>query len=297
MEGTTRKSKADQKAIVKACKRYIETHLDEDITLESLAKQYDLPSRNLWRYFKNTGVYTVAEYIRLRKVHLAARSLRHGKTVKDAKESGFFQSKTHFTESFTEYYGISPWRFRKSRGMELMTEPKIMRRPEFHIVGYMFKGTEFIDWEDSGAYYIIQDFPVVSARDWARIGGGADMIGTWIVKNDTHYYIFGPGVKEVRFIPEQMDTCFVPGGLFAVFPVEKPKNPEDSTVLCENVQVTWFYALKQWMPDSDYEVDESRIAYEYYLDGQNSVCVPVVSRNKPTEETEQLELKDHNKTG
>ena len=94
-----------------------------------------------------------------------------------------------------------------------------------------------------------------------------------------------------------MDTCFVPGGLFAVFPVEKPKNPEDSTVLCENVQVTWFYALKQWMPDSDYELDESRIAYEYYLDGQNSVCVPVVSRNKPTEETEQLELKDHNKTG
>lgn len=297
MEGTTRKSKADQKAIVKACKRYIETHLDEDITLESLAKQYDLPSRNLWRYFKNVGGYTVAEYIRLRKVHLAARSLRHGKTVKDAKESGFFQSKTHFTESFTEYYGISPWRFRKSRGMELMTKPKIMRRPDFHIVGYMFKGTEPIDWEDSGAYYIIQDFPVVSARDWARIGGGADMIGTWIVENDTHYYIFGPGVKEVRFIPEHMGTCFVPGGLFAVFPVEKPKNPEDSTVLCENVQVTWFYALKQWMPDSDYEVDETRVAYEYYLDGQNSVCVPVVSKNKPAEEKEQPELKAQNKTG
>ena len=100
MEGTTRRSKADQKAVVKACKRYIETHLDEDITLEFLAERCDLPSRTLWRYFKNIGKYTVTEYIRLRKVHLAARSLRHGKTVKDAKESGFFTSNTHFTESF-----------------------------------------------------------------------------------------------------------------------------------------------------------------------------------------------------
>lgn len=280
MEGTTRRSKADQKAVVKACKRYIETHLDEDITLEFLAERCDLPSRTLWRYFKNIGKYTVAEYIRLRKVHLAARSLRHGKTVKDAKESGFFTSNTHFTESFTEYYGISPWRFRKTRGMELMTEPTIMSRPDFHIVGYMFKGTELIDWEDSGAYYITQDFPAVSARDWARIGGGADMVGTWMVEDNTHYYIFGPGVKEVRFVPEHMGTYFVPGGLFAVFPVDKPKDPEDSTVLCENVQVTWFYALKQWMPNSDYEVDKTRVPYEYYLDGNNLVCVPITPKTK-----------------
>lgn len=279
MEGTKRRGKDAQKAIVKACKRYIETHLDEDITNDILAEKYDLPPRTLWRYFKNIGNYSVPEYIRLRKVHMAARWLRHGKSVKDARESSYFQSKTHFAEAFTEYYGISPWRFRKTRGMELMTEPRIMRRPEFHIVGYIFVGTELIDWEDSGAYYIIQDFPKVPPREWARIGGGADMIGTWMEKNDTHYYIFGPGVKEVRYVPKLLDTLYVPGGLFAVFPVEKPKDPEDSTVLCENVQVTWFYALKQWIPASEYEVDETRIPYEYYLDGENSVCVPIVPRN------------------
>ena len=286
MDDTTRRGKDKQKAIVKACKRYIETHLDEDITTESLAQQFDLPPRTLWRYFKNIGKYSVAEYIRLRKVHMAARWLRHGKSVQDARESSYFQSKTHFAESFKEYYGISPWRFKKTRGMELMTEPRIMSRPDFHIVGYTFIGTELIDWEDSGAYYIIQDFPKVSAREWARIGGGADMIGTWMVKNDTHYSIFGPGVKEVRYVPEPLDTYYVPGGLFAVFPVKKPKDPEDSTVLCENVQVTWFYALKQWMPTSDYEVDETRVPYEYYLDGNNSVCVPVVPKGKPSQEKE-----------
>ena len=38
MEGTKRRGKDAQKAIVKACKRYIETHLDEDITNDILAE-------------------------------------------------------------------------------------------------------------------------------------------------------------------------------------------------------------------------------------------------------------------
>ena len=43
MEGKKRRGKDAQKAIVKACKRYIETHLDEDITNDILAEKYDLP--------------------------------------------------------------------------------------------------------------------------------------------------------------------------------------------------------------------------------------------------------------
>ncbi|MCR4963646.1 MAG: GyrI-like domain-containing protein [Firmicutes bacterium] len=99
-------------------------------------------------------------------------------------------------------------------------------------------------------------------------------------KNDANYYVFGPGVKQVRFIPENLISFHIPGGLFAVFPVDKPKDPEDSTVLSENVQVTWFYALKQWLPSSDYMPDETRTPYEYYLDGENAVCMPVVLRGK-----------------
>lgn len=271
----------DQKAIVKSCKRYIETHLYEEITNDFLAKQLGIPPRTLWRYFENVGGYSVTDYIRLRKVHMAARYLRHGSSVDGAFESSFFRSKTNFVNAFTEYYGISPWEFEKTRGMALMQEPQIMKRPDFHIVGYVFKGTELIDWETSGAYYVTQDFPEVSAREWARIGGWFDMIGTWMKKNGENWYIFGPGVSEVQYIPKPLDTLYVPGGLFAAFPVEKPKTPGDSTVICENVQVTWYYALKQWLPDSDYELDGSRIPYEFYLDGNNLVCVPVVPKIQP----------------
>ena len=280
-----------QKTIVKACKRYIESHLYEDITNQSLAEQYGIPDRTLWRYFKNIGCYSVTEYIRLRRVHMAARYLRHGSSVNGAFTASFFRSKSNFVKAFTEYYGISPWEFEKTRGMDLMREPKITRRASFYIVGYLFKGVgpidwenkgaESIDWENNGAYYVIQDFPEVSPREWARIGGGFDMVGTWMEKDGDSYYIFGPSVREVRYIPKGLGSLFVPGGEFAVFPVEKPANKMDSTVLCENVQVTWYYALSQWLPDSDYDVDRSRIPYEFYLDGNNLVCVPIEPKIKP----------------
>ena len=275
------KEKKEQKAVVKACKRYIESHLYEDLTTQTLADLFGYTYRTLWRYFKEVGRYTIPEYVRLRRVHIAARFLRHGSSVDAAFENSFFRSKSSFIRAFTDYYGISPWEFEKTRGMALMPEPKIMKRPSFHIVGYLFAGTNPFNWEESGAYYVIQDFPEVSPREWARIGGGFDMIGTWMEKDGEFYYIFGPGVQEVQYIPKPLGTLYVPGGDFAVFPVEKPKDLKDSTVICENVQVTWYYALSQWLPDSDYELDESRIPYEYYLDGNNQVCVPVVPKIRP----------------
>ncbi len=175
-----------------------------------------------------------------------------------------------------------------------MAEPKIMKRPPFHIVGYLFAGTAPFNWEESGAYYVIQNFPEVSPREWARIGGGFDMVGTWMEKDGEFYYIFGPGVQEVQYVPKQLGTLYVPGGEFAVFPVERPKDLRDSTVLCENVQVTWYYALSQWLPDSDYELDESRIPYEYYLDGNNQVCVPVVPKIKPKSKSKKRKKQQEN---
>ncbi len=288
------KRKRDQKEVVKFCKRYIEAHLYETITIDSLAALTNVPARTLWDYFQNVGGYSASEYVRLRRVHMAARYLRHGSDVKGAFESSYFRSMSNFVEVFTGYYGISPWEFEKTRGMALMQEPKIMKRPAFHIVGYVFKGTEPISWEDSGAYYIIQDFPYVSAREWARIGGRFDMIGTWMQKDGDYYYIFGPGVSEVQYIPDKLDTTFVQGGLFAAFPVAKPKDPKDSTTICENVQSTWYFALSQWLPDSDYELDETRTPYEYYLDGNNLVCVPIVPKIKPKTEPKKQKKKQEN---
>ena len=82
----------------------------------------------------------------------------------------------------------------------------------------------------------------------------------------------GLSVKTVRYVPEPIESHFVPGGKFAVFPVASLPN---NTLLWENIRVTWFYAYKQWLPNSDYVADESRIPYEFYLDNENKIFVPI----------------------
>ncbi len=271
----------ERKRVVKECKRYIETHLYDDVDFDDLAEIMHISSMSIRRYFEEVGGYSVHGYSRLRRIHMAGRALRRGEDVAKAFKSSGFKSMSGFTKAFTEIFGVSPWAFAKTRGMDLMEEPQIMKRSAFNIVGYMFEGTAPIKWEDHGAYYIIQDFPNVSEREWERIGGGAEMIGTWMEKNGTPYYIFGPGVDFVQYIPVPLGTLYVPGGDFAVFPAPKPMDSNDSTVICENIQITWYYALEQWLPDSDYLLDKTRIPYEYYLNGNNLVCVPIIPKIKP----------------
>ena len=49
----------------------------------------------------------------------------------------------------------------------------------------------------------------------------------------------------------------------------------DNTMICENFRVSWYYALHQWLPDSDWLYDRERVAFEYYLDDTYLICIPV----------------------
>ncbi len=91
--------------------------------------------------------------------------------------------------------------------------------------------------------------------------------------------------------PEIMGAHAVPGGKFAVFRVEKPPDRPlppnepgpfgtcsvpDNSRLCKNYRVTWYYALHQWLPDSDWFFDRDRISNEYSL----NAVFPAGSRHK-----------------
>ena len=264
--------------MMKECRKYIEAHLYEEIKPEDLASYFNYSYASFRRIFHEIGGYTVYEYIRLRRIQNAARYLRHGGDLITAVKTSGFKTNAGFYKAFLSVYGVIPSEFMQTKGKDLMAEPRIVRTPDFYVVGYVLPGELGVDQEERGAHWIAQDFPDVSPREYARIGGGLEMIGVWDDREDEPAYIIGPGVKRVRYIPPLMKKFFVPGGAFAAFPVPASKN---NTMLWENVKVTWFYAYKQWMPDSDYIVDETRIPYEYYLDGENLIYVPIEPKIKP----------------
>ena len=107
------------------------------------------------------------------------------------------------------------------------------------------------------------------------------MISVWIENKKAAAYITGPGVKQVQYIPKHMKSVHIPGGLFAAFRMAESEN---NTMLWENARVTWYYAYEQWMPDSDYLIDGARLPYEYYLDGNNLVYVPIKPKIDPAKQ-------------
>ena len=264
---------------VKEGKRYIEEHLyEKGLNADQLALVLGLSKSGLWRSFTEFGGYTVEQHIRIRRLQKAARNLRNGARIEDEADKCDYGTVSGFARAFESVYGITPWEFAKTKGKCLMPEPKITEHVPFYIVGYVFPGDDGFNPEDTGAYWITQDFPKVSSREYARIGGGSDMVATWSVRDGQQVYIMGAPVKRIQYIPKLMDSERIPGGSFAVFPVE---STSDNTILCEDIRATWFFALHQWLPDSDYEVDDTRKSFEYYLAGSNAIYIPIVPKIRP----------------
>ena len=175
-------------------------------------------------------------------------------------------------------YGISSSEFAASRGRILMSEPAIVEREDGFLIGSNFPEREGTKPYQRAAYWIGQTFPEV--EDFDRICGSAYSLAAWTEWDGQPRYYLGPWVKEIGYVPENMDALRLPGGTFAAFPVPESG---DNSILWEDMWATWYFALSQWLPESEWERDESRIAFEYYFTSQrlnatNYVYVPVKPR-------------------
>ncbi len=265
----------EKRDTIKACKRYIDTHISEPLDLVSLARRYSLSYNAFRQAFKDVSDSTPHQYIRLRRVQLAAQYLREGHCVTEAAELVGFETLAGFYKAFRDVCGVSPQEFLSTRGTALMPQPRRVERSDFFIVGYVLTMVDDMRPEERGAYWIVKEFPVVSGDDWAKIGGGADMAATWTGEADGAHFVMGPPVETVRFVPEGMEALAIPGGLFLEFPVP---GPSDTFILYENIRATWYYARHQWLPTSGYAEDAARIAFEYYAENGNSIFIPVTEK-------------------
>ena len=280
-------------SMMKKCRLYIDENIDKNDLLKgpALAEHFKYSYTNFRRIFMAIGGYDVLEYIQMRKAQKAAMCLRKGEDLSAALRCSGYESKNGLRRAFLSVYGMTPSEFAKTRGQALMKEPDIMTREGFTVVGYRLPGPDIIVPEVHAAFWIAQDFPDVSFREYERIGGGYEMIGVWAKDGGQNVYLYGPGVAKVRYVPEgMMASDFVSGGTFAVFRVENPPDRPlppnepgpygtytvpDNSLLCENFRVAWYYLLHQWLPDSDWFYDKDRVPYEYSLDDDQLVCIPV----------------------
>ena len=90
-------------------KSYIHTHLDQPVTVTSIAEAMYMNPRYLSKLFRSANSCSVKEYVLTCKMQNAFRMLKENQlSVSQIAEALGFETVQYFSTKFREYYGISP---------------------------------------------------------------------------------------------------------------------------------------------------------------------------------------------
>lgn len=103
-----------QLAMIGEALHFIETHLDDDIALEDVAKAAHYSKYYLHRAFSSALGITPHQYVRRRRLTEAARRLICSHiSLSDLAMAAGYQSQQAFTDAFQAMYKITPARYRR----------------------------------------------------------------------------------------------------------------------------------------------------------------------------------------
>ena len=271
--------------------QYIEMHLSEKIELEALARIACCSEYHFQRMFSYMADVPLSEYIRRRRMSLAAADLKSGeeKIVDIALKYGY-DSPTAFNRAFQSIHGAPPSVVRKenlsvksyppiqfhlsiSGGQAL--EYRIEKMKEFRVVGY---GAQLSD-------KIEENFENVPQL-WSRLAQEGSIpkliammnrppfgllgVSACNDRNVWRYYI---GVSTDQPLLEGMEELIVPESTWAVF---------SGSGQGTDIQQLEKRVVLEWLPTSGYEYANAPDV-EVYLndDSQNArfeVWIPVVKK-------------------
>lgn len=100
--------------IFEAAKKYIEEHLDEDISIEDLCLKLNVGRTRLYEIFRNEHAAGISKYILRRKMHRAKKLLKTTDLpISEISNSVGFLDYNYFSKVYKKTYGKSPRHYRK----------------------------------------------------------------------------------------------------------------------------------------------------------------------------------------
>lgn len=93
--------------------KYIDRHLSQDFKVADIATALYLSESTIERRFREYLHIKPIEFIRKKKMILAAELLRNGQTVLNVGTEVGYSDNSYFIKLFKEYYGVTPLQYRK----------------------------------------------------------------------------------------------------------------------------------------------------------------------------------------
>ena len=132
---------------------YIEAHLDEPITAESVGRAVHYAPSSIAGMFSAVTGYSIGEYVRFRRLSCAADALVHEKsTVTEAALSCGYESPEAFSKAFNRLFGCSPSQFASSEHRHRAFSPMhidFTLTGGLHMTRSLIPGLPDVSWADT----------------------------------------------------------------------------------------------------------------------------------------------------
>ena len=293
---------------------YIDDNITDEITVAMLAERVRYSTYHFSRIFTEVIGITVMSYVTWRKLQYALYDLTCGKKVIDAAMEYGFETHGGFTKAFTRWFGFPPSLCRlritvnppMKLNVQMLTNkfsggnamnPHIIELTPFAAVGYpsRHKKENMKDNINPSTYYneINLDYAPVLTKlyDTFPKSKHLEICMCYDIDENTgeFSYICGRGIDnpdDLLNIEPDMTQIDIAGGLYAIFPTP----PVEDGLWLEAYQDTWNEIFLNWLPQSEFEYDDTRRDFSYhdyrehgcYFGGkvQIDLCIPICQKVK-----------------
>ncbi|WP_379133765.1 effector binding domain-containing protein [Paenibacillus sp. sgz500958] len=277
---------------------YIETHLDQEVDFEQVAQKACCSVHHFQRMFSFITDVPLSEYIRRRRLTLAAFELqtRNARVIDVALKYGY-ESPEAFSRAFRNLHGIMPTSAR-NEGTSLKAYPRI----SFHISikGDIEMNYRIVTKEAFEMAGISVEMSAVDNQQYTEIprlwetyttDGTIDRMrkdfeipeeecvhaALYNFREGVFSYMIG-ALPPAGAVIEEYTVLKVPALTWAIFPTGEC-TPEDETAAIQDV---WRRIFSEWFPTSGYEHADGPEFEMYYKLGNGllneEVWIPVVKK-------------------
>lgn len=290
----------DTRSIIESSVRYIDDHLKEPLSVETLASQAGFSPYYYCRLFSLYMGMPVMEYVRHRRLAKGASEICEGRRILDVAMDYGFESHNGFSKAFRKVYGFSPNEYRRRAAPHrpitpnpltgMSVEPsacpqtRIEPREGFYVAGMVIR--------TSAEVSSIAQQPAVWKNNWL-VEQENRMYALARPKQHGEYYVSFPMENGLyRLVtcvkidnPESVDTGLyidrVPAGLYGIF-----TTPPTYDNFAEAVVNIWRYIFEVWLPNSEYSLDPTGLDYEFYDERCHGapysmdICIPLKKKGE-----------------
>lgn len=240
---------------------FMESNITEEFDIETIAAKAALSPFYYQRIFGALCSMTVGDYIRARRMTLAAQELTgsEAKVIDIAMKYGY-DSPDSFAKAFQRFHGITPSQA-KEHGASLrscspmhikitleggnMLDYQIVEKAPFTIVGVKREFNSETSYQEVPKFW----------DEWMAQGEKRPIMGTFGACLDMRGKFFDYWIADLYFpweeIPEGCETRVIPGSCWAQFPCTLATLQDTNTKIWSE----WLPALKGYTLVGDYDLE------------------------------------------